>query len=346
MTAPLAQKYTKQELERLLAKHRTISAISRATGHATKTLSRAMKYYGLHEHGQRHAFYDNAYDSAQRTTPEKSQAFAFDILKQQSDYHIQTKKSSGEFNLSVPDEWFGIAFMADMHIGNIGADHRAMEYDARLIADTPGLYTVLGGDMMDNHIKIMSAIIATPSSPRQQLEAFEYLLSIFSHKILAIISGNHENWTKASSGIDVLGRVARERRIFYSPHEVCLNLQTSALQYRVALRHKYKNNSALNLCNTVKRMWEHGKYNFDVGVVCHHHEAEIETFVKHDLPRIAIRTGTYLLLDEYASREGFNTADYPIVPVVIFNPVQRKMHGFSDLAEGARYLKYLRENPQ
>jgi len=73
-------------------------------------------------------------------------------------------------------------------------------------------------------------------------------------------------------------------------------------------------------------MWEMGSFDFDIGVVCHHHEATFESFFKHNQQRWAVRTGTYKTYDEYSDKVGFGgTTVNHLLPTAIFSPYTKKV---------------------
>ena len=90
-------------------------------------------------------------------------------------------------------------------------------------------------------------------------------------------------------------------------------------------------------------MWEMDEHNFDIGVVCHHHEAAMEPFKKHGEWRWAFRPGSYQHTTGHGRRYGYGWSE-PACPTVILWPGEKRMLGFLDVREAAGYLTYLRNN--
>jgi len=66
-----------------------------------------------------------------------------------------------EFDAGVP---IAVSAISDQHIApGTPVDHERMKWDAEVIRDTPGMYAILGGDGVDNHIKHRAAIMAARS---------------------------------------------------------------------------------------------------------------------------------------------------------------------------------------
>ncbi len=249
----------------------------------------------------------------------------------------------------------GISFISDQHITTDGSSNlKQMEEDARVVADTPGMYAIMGGDSVNNHIKHRSAILNTASVPSVEYQLFEHYLSMFGeNKILAIISGNHDDWSKDSAGVDMIGMIARSNGLLYAPDFVVLSVgladssekgeETSLTTYRIKVRHKYRFESSFNLGHAIKRMWEMDSDDFDVGVLCHKHEGHIETFSKHGQQRWAIRPGSYQEHSVYARRHGYS-ASVPSCPTVIFNPRERGMIALQNVNVASKVLTSLRSS--
>ena len=135
--------------------------------------------------------------------------------------------------------------------------------------------------------------------------------------------------------------LADRNRVHYAPDEMVMALQLPGITYRVKFRHQYRYNSSFNQVHVVKRLWEMGDDPFDVGVVCHHHEAAIEQFSKHGLPIWGARPGSYQLTGTWARRIGFPLAR-PTCPTFILFPDERQVVGFADVRQAAGYLTWLR----
>ena len=223
-----------------------------------------------------------------------------------------------------------IAFIADQHLGSYDVDYEQAAKDAIDIANTPNMYAVFGGDSIDNFIKlsISSAMLESPTAPSEQIELLEYYFAMFKGKILALVSGNHELWLKEISSFDLYKHIANTKIVptIYAPFIARLEIFVNDISYRVMLRHKYRFNSSFNLTHSVKRMYDMSDYQFDIGVVCHHHKATFEPFQKHGEQRWAVRTGTYKTYDSFAAKIGFNgITENNMIPIAILYPNSKKI---------------------
>ena len=247
---------------------------------------------------------------------------------------IRKAVNNGVFDVSFEKGPIAISVISDQHIApGSTCDFERLREDAELIRDTPGFYAVFGGDGVDNHIKHRSALIHAQSSPDQQWKLFDHYLQLFGDKILTIISGNHDAWSAQIGGVDFLGEIAKQNKICYAPAEARLNISVAGQEYKMMVRHQSgRFNSSLNQTHAVKRHYEYGTDLFDIGVICHHHEAACEAFIRHGLKRYAARPGSYQILSPYAHQYGYSRA-IPTCPTFILFPKERRMIGFDDVKD-------------
>lgn len=253
-----------------------------------------------------------------------------EALKEAS--RIRLSQPLGEVNWTPNEsDMVGLCFLADVHMGTSGCDYEALERDIDLILNTPGMYCCVGGDLIDNHIKHLSAIVASEMSPGDQWNWLFDILERLKPKLVAIVSGNHENFLVAQSNFDPLKQYANLSAIPYDKDEAMINVSMgNDVNYKISVRHKYRYNSSLNASNSVKQMWTHGDHDFDVGVVCHNHIATCEPFVRHGVERWALRPGSYQVISDFARVHGFHGSQ-PITPAIILKGGTRDMHGFAKL---------------
>jgi len=253
---------------------------------------------------------------------------------------IRKAQHAATFRWTAPGSSLLLAFVSDMHIGGL-CDYARMREDAELIRDTPGCYAVLAGDQVDNHIKHRSAVLAAEMGPDRQYKLFEYYLRLIGDKCLVVTSGNHDDWTKQIAGVDVLGRIVRERRVFYAPNEAWLEIKVGSQEYTVGVRHQYRFGSAFNQTHTVKQWLRLGPREFDVGVIGHHHEAAIEQHTYRGQFRWVARPGSYQITSGYSEQYGFNHS-IPTCPTFLFHGDEKDITGFKSVRAMARSVKAIR----
>jgi hypothetical protein len=256
---------------------------------------------------------------------------------------IRKAAEGSTFRWRAPGKHLLLPFISDQHIApGTPVDFKAMREDAELIRNTPNCYGILGGDGIDNHIKHRSAMIHARSTPDDQIKLFEHYLKILGDKSLLMVSGNHENWTAAFAGVDVLARVAREQRLCYAPDEAYLEIGVGTQTYKVAVRHQYRLNSSFNQTHSVKQWLRLGEREFDIGCVCHHHEHAIESTIYRGKMCWVCRPGSYQITSAYSREYGWNKA-IPTTPTFLLRGDRREIVGFATLRAAIDYCGAARE---
>src|SRR5690606_20487278 len=101
---------------------------------------------------------------------------------------------------------------------------RAFE-DAEIVQQTPALYSILGGDGVDNHIKHRAAMIGKGSRPSDEWRLYDGYLRTLGHKVLGVVSGNHDSWARDASGVDMVGILAARHRLHYAPDVMLMEVE-------------------------------------------------------------------------------------------------------------------------
>ena len=306
-------------------------------------IARRLRNQALKQLGKAYSNVDNHPKNSKQYIENEINEKYQDLVKTVS--QIRRAKRKWEMEWKTPLKGpIGIAFMADMHVGGADVDYEVFERDLDLICNTDGMYVVLGGDLIDNHIKHLAAIITASMPPKQQYEWLEKILNRLNdaNKLIAIVSGNHEYFTVAVTGWSVLQNMAKKSLIPYEDNEAAITVKHGKVSYLISVRHKYRFNSSFNPGHSVRRLWEMGDYDFDCGVICHNHMAACEIGVKHGRERWFLRPGTYQLISKYAQREGFHGA-LPITPAIILRDDRKDMIGIAKLDWACEILKKLRK---
>lgn len=267
----------------------------------------------------------------------------FERLARDSDEHLAHERDRDLLRVRIRTAApIALINMSDLHLGARGTDHRRAREDAEAIAQAEGAFAVFGGDGVDNFVKYASAMINATSTPEEQYAALEYYITLFDGKLLAGVSGNHEQWTKGFAGIDYLQSLFRRAGIFYSPHRVRMEMEVGEVTYRVELRHTFRYKSSINLSNQFNRMWEKSDWEWDIGMLGHTHDGPfVVPLPRHGRERWGVLAGSYKVLDNHGRQWGYPDA-VPESPVMIMAPDRYSINGFTSLREGLMYLRAIR----
>ena len=262
--------------------------------------------------------------------------------------HVLEEKSIEQTEAKIrinTKSWIGVAFIGDLHIGNMATDYKTMLEHRDLIASTENLYVTFNGDYCDNFLPTShaSGMFEALFPPAVQKQLAKDYIETIKDKVIALVSGCHDTFGQKASDFDLTEYLAKHGEAVYLGNGGTLWLTIGKITYKVVMRHKYRFNSSDNPTATVKKMFEK-MGGFDLGVISHSHIASMEECVKEsmdgNLKRLFIRAGTYKTHDRYGKELGFSEGDIS-VPIVLFSPDKRDIRGFQDISEGLEYLLYL-----
>lgn len=125
-----------------------------------------------------------------------------------------------------------IHVLSDLHLGDRNCKHGGLLDHIKQIESNPNAYVILNGDLINNATtQSISDTYGETASPMEQLREAIALFTPIKDKILAITSGNHENRTYRTDGIDLTEIMARELGLCdrYAPESVTLFLRVGEL---------------------------------------------------------------------------------------------------------------------
>lgn len=101
--------------------------------------------------------------------------------------------------------------ISDLHIGDKHCRTESIKERLEKIAAKDNAFIILNGDIINNATKTsVSDSYAEELSPMEQIERFTELFEPLREKILCITSGNHENRTYLTQGVDITQLCARQ----------------------------------------------------------------------------------------------------------------------------------------
>lgn len=98
--------------------------------------------------------------------------------------------------------------LSDIHLGSALFNNKMFNKTVQRLIDEPNTYTILNGDLIDNSNKLsVGDVYGATLTPEQQINTLVELLQPIKDKILCATSGNHENRTYRTCGIDIMNQV-------------------------------------------------------------------------------------------------------------------------------------------
>ena len=169
------------------------------------------------------------------------------LLPKKYDYHIGHDEHGEEqpyLLVQVPDfkGKLTIAPLFDVHFGNAAHKHEKFLGYLRWIKETPGVYAILGGDLMETALDDGRGMSYDQSSnPQTQLDTMTQLLAPIAHKILVSVPGNHEDRVYKKTGIDVAQVLAERLKVPYFTGPVTMSLVANTYKWTFYIFHGYGN---------------------------------------------------------------------------------------------------------
>lgn len=224
------------------------------------------------------------------------------------------------------EKYFFVMPLSDVHLSAMGTDHNLVEKYLGAIKDYP-IYTVLVGDLIDNftpftHPTGISEDLVNQDAQMVILRSmFEYL----DDKILSVIVGNHDDWTKKTSGMEIYRWVAQDLGIPLLYSGGTIDFKINDLTYRGIFAHAIsKFNSSFNPTHAGKRVLE--LYDdADFIVSGDKHRFGMEKLTHRGKKPYIVQLGTFKIDDEFGKRshlriprpqEGF--------PILVFSAYGKK----------------------
>lgn len=241
----------------------------------------------------------------------------------------------------LPTEPFAIAFLSDLHIGSKGTDYDAIKSDAETVAKTEGMYAVFHGDGIDNWI-----VPKLSGLQRGQLIPFDAEMALFrawlttlGSKLMVVVAGNHDNWTKKMAGVDFLKPLTPPTAV-YHPYQQTFDVDWGDGSLRICVRHKWRGTSIHNPTHGIERASK--DIDADIYVGGHTHIGTLfRNFTVRGRDRVAILTGTYKVQDEFGVEVGLPEPEHRGCGVLVVD-VNGDTVWLRSTTAAAKYLTYLR----
>lgn len=238
-----------------------------------------------------------------------------------------------------------VAFWSDWQLGTHGVLMAQLEKDAQAIRDTEGLNVCVMGDLIQNLNRVkhpQSLHECVLPDPNEQEQLARYILDIAKPKIECLVDGNHEMNAKQASGLTLGPRWAKELEVPYLWHGGLVNYHVGAVEYKLGLRHRFRNESSLNTTNVQRNMsylWPEA----DVLALGHKHFNDLQMSKRPLRTQVWMRCGTYQKRDDFGMEIGQYSGQWG-VPLAICFPDSRcvlPVYG-AHFYKGLRMLEFWR----
>jgi hypothetical protein len=244
------------------------------------------------------------------------------------------------------DRPIGIVCFGDWHVGGrLFAEQ--LKRHVEIVATTPGLYCLIGGDVANNFLptmKIAHAGLGDPKPSVQYLIA-RRLVQRIAHKIIAAGSGNHDAWAQQLADFDPYLAMLRDVQVLDIPLFDTSYIGEGGLVRVLAgdqehcLYRKHRGRfSRLNVFHGHQVLLREPEFEMvDAVILEHFHRPAAGTWLRCGRRVAAIACGSYKQ-DEYARLLGLYDGGMGS-PGLILWPNERRLMVTPDVEETAEILK-------
>lgn len=235
--------------------------------------------------------------------------------------------------------------VADVHMGDMGVDYPRAFEEAELIAQTPGMYAVFAGDIVNQFVigKLRQARDESSISIPEEWVLVRRYLRILAPKLLVVVGGNHDHWAKLLTGVDYFREVTASIRedVIYDADDVLITVQVGDWEIPTRIRHRWKGSSIYNPTHGLERSVKFDQ-RFLIGMGAHTHASGLtRSFNVEGRTGIAMLAGSYKRVDGFARRKGFPAPNQSTAVTVVIDDEERSLTGFDNLESAARYMSLL-----
>lgn len=219
-------------------------------------------------------------------------------------------KTESKFQLNyLKIEYIGsicIVALGDTHIGK-GLNIEKLLSDLEIIANTDGMYVVLMGDYADNFVNgswCMNMALIEGITPREQNALTDYIIGKIAHKIIGILTGNHNDWSTVGDWNPLMNILEKYNyNGFYGTNRLDIELEHNNNVYKIRMMHNWPGRSITNPTYGIEKSCKID--SFDIGIAAHTHEGALyREFTHENKKRIAVKVGSYKV-DDYAYNLGY-----------------------------------------
>ena len=240
-----------------------------------------------------------------------------------------------------------ITFLADVHAGGEGVNYERLVSEIEVISQTPGMYTVIVGDLVDQFVlgTLKNKQFSSRISIEEEWVIVHHVLSILAPKILVSVAGNHDNWSAHLIGVDYFRDVltAVQPNALYDKHDCRFILNVGEASWRLRARHQWRGRSQWNMTQGIEKAAKFDN-DFDIGIGGHTHESGVtRMFNNGGKSGIAVLCGSYKEIDDYAEFLGVPSANAgTAMPLIFLN--SGSVIVFENVHDAAEYMALINES--
>lgn len=279
---------------------------------------------------------------------------ALDSLKSQKQEADQGEVYKNTVEIGVDTKglpYFMVMPLSDLHVGAQGTNYESLEKHLNALKDH-NIYTILTGDIADwfSPAILASAMSEDIIGPNDQAIFMRRFFKEFADNILAVTTGNHDDWVKRTSGVDIYSYLVDELKIPMIKNQGIITLNINDQVYRILASHKLRYNSTFNYTHAGKQTLRMGPDNIDLVLSGDRHLGAIEHTTFKDRVATVLQTGTFKEDDGFGRAIGAPQRPKAFFPVLAFDGRRHNLEAFQDLDAAVEFTDlmadYVKKNAQ
>ena len=242
-------------------------------------------------------------------------------------------QAEAKWNIKTKEPIY-IMFWGDQHIGATGMDIKAFRNITEELLNTPNLYCVLLGDLMEMAIKMRSVheVMGNAIPPKWQFKIVDAWLQEIQHKVICATWDNHvvmreENVLGWSPTAEMLSK-----KVIYHSGIGHVELSVNDIKYNLAVSHFFKGNSIFNPNHELGRYIRHEWCDADIVAQGDRHTPAVQQLYISGKKRVLIKCGTHNVDSGYAKRF-YSLKTFQDMPVVRLDEKEKIVTPFFNINE-------------
>jgi len=228
-----------------------------------------------------------------------------------------------------------IIFSADWHLGSISVNYKEFKKHIELLLETPHVYMVTVGDLIDNFRRFNSLqpVLSQVANPKDQVLILRSLLDEFwkKKKWIGACWGNHDvQRDEAIYGQSAVKELI-SHNIPYFNGKGTLGIKVGNEKYSIRMSHYFQGNSIYNQLHSAMREMRFHYPFADVFVSAHKHTPAITNTFEFGQRKCFIRTGAFEIDSGYSKR--FWDKGIIGTPAVVFRTDRHEVFAYPSLEE-------------
>jgi len=230
------------------------------------------------------------------------------------------------------DEPICIMVLGDTQLGSFGTDYELFEALTDEIINTPNLYVIIVGDILQMAIKMrgVAEVLDNAISPGMQMDWLESWLSEIEHKVIASTWDNHSVMREENQvGYSLYERIFSARVPFFRGIGE-IDLTVGKQNYKIAASHFFRGKSMYNKAHAPMRYMREMANHIEIAVQGDFHQPGILVQEFGGVMRYGIVCGSIQTNSTYAKRF-FSLRTLPNMPCFTLHPKEHIINTYNTI---------------